>query len=281
MWNPLVPQIQLAPDRRFFKAVKELLCLKTDPTEITLIELPRTLKANAAARKARKFRQENNERNKDTTTIAADAGFARAALYIRNYSVNMPVNLSNILCSLLFETPQGEIIPVQSFRLRNDDFSIFEIDIYGGSEFGPYVIELTGLNRVEIENAIARGYTPKIFIVDYDMRHVADSNYKAALGQANSFMGENLKIVEENAKGRTALVKIIGPQRRDMFRVVAFDVELSPADADPCNLNNIADNGTVSPGLTLEKALERIACSGDTFEFENYVFDFTWNCASR
>lgn len=224
---------------------------------------------NSAKNRARKYRNERNLKVDETSTVETNAGFVRAALYIKNNSVNMPVKLSNILCSLLFETATGELIPVRSFELRNQDYSMFSVEVYGASEFGPYVVELSGLNTVEIENAIALGYTPKIYIVDYKMTHVADSNYRASL--SSSFTGDNLKIIEENAKGRTALIKMIGPGMRDMYRVTAFNVD-SEDPADPCKLSGPAN--TASPGITLKKALERISCSGVDIEFDHYIFDF-------
>uniref|UniRef100_UPI0002DA3338 LIC12048 family lipoprotein n=1 Tax=Leptospira interrogans TaxID=173 RepID=UPI0002DA3338 len=155
---------------------------------------------------------------------------------------------------------------MSSFRLRNDDYSLFEVEVYGGSDFGPYVVELTNLNTAEVEKAIAAGYTPKIMIVDYTMTHVADSNYKSSL---LSFTGNNLKIIEENAKGRTALVKVYGPGVREMYRVTAFD---TPNVSNPCNTKT-AD--VFSPGISLKKALERISCSGDNITFKDYVIDLS------
>ncbi|WP_257588270.1 LIC12048 family lipoprotein [Leptospira sp. id769339] len=195
----------------------------------------------------------------------ANAGYVRAALYIKNTSVNMPVKLTNILCSLMFENGTGDLIPIQSFRLRNDDYSLFEVSVYGGSEFGPYVVQLSGLNTSEIENAIAAGYNPKIFIVDYEMSHVPDSNYKSAL---LNFSGNNLKIIEENAKGRTGLIRVYGPNMRQMYRVAAFDV---PDSSDPCARTATS----LSPGITLRKALERLQCNGLKIEFQDYVIDLS------
>ncbi|MCR9143736.1 MAG: LIC12048 family lipoprotein [bacterium] len=225
------------------------------------------LKSETAAQKARKFRNELRQKVDATSVVDANAGYVRAALYIENLSINMPVRLSNILCSLMFETPEGELVPVQSFILRNDDYSTFSVDVYGGTQFGPYVIELSNLNTSEIKKAIASGYNPRIFIADYDMTHVPDSNYRSAL---LNFSGDNLKIVEENAKGRTGLVRIIGPGIREVYRVAAFDTD--GTDPDVCH----GDAGAMAaPGISLEKALERIACSGLNIEFENYVIDMS------
>ncbi len=224
-----------------------------------------SLKSNNAATKARKFRQEKQSKVDETSVVESNAGFVRAALYIKNLSTNMPVRLSNILASLMFENAEGELIPVQSFFLRNDDYSPFEVDVYGGTEFGPYVIALEGLNTVEVENAIARGYTPKIFIADYDMAHVPDSNYRSSL---LNYSGDNVKIIEENAKGRTARVKLFAPGVREMYRVSAFSTD--GTNPDKCS----GDQGTqAAPGISLLEALERIQCSGVGMEFGDYVID--------
>ncbi|MCG6194327.1 LIC12048 family lipoprotein [Leptospira sp. FAT2] len=224
------------------------------------------LKSDTSTNKARKYRLDKSARINETSIVEPNAGIVRAALYIKNLSVNMPVKISNILCSLMFETPAGELVPISSFRLRNDDYSLFEVEVYGGSDFGPYVVELTNLNTAEVEKAIAAGYTPKIMIVDYAMTHVPDSNYKSNL---LNFSGNNLKIIEENAKGRTALLKLFAPNVREMFRVAAFD---TPNVSNPCNTQS---TDTFVPGISLKKALERIACSGNNIEFGDYVLDFT------
>lgn len=225
-----------------------------------------SLKSEATGKKARKYRSDKTSKINTTSKVDADAGYVRAALYIKNQSVNMPVKLKNILCSLMFETGEGDLIPVTSFKLLNQDYSPFEVEVYGGSEFGPYVIEVNKLNKVEIEKAITAGYNPKIFIVDYEMIHVADSNYRSAL---LNFTGDNLKIIEENAKGRTGLVKIYGPNIRESFRVAAFD---TPGNGDPCVTTTAS---TLSPGITLQKVLSRIACSGLEIKYEDYVVDFS------
>ena len=224
-----------------------------------------SLKADSAARKARKFRTEKSGKTDISTVIKSDAGLVRAALYIKNQSVNMPVRISNVLCSLVFETPTGESIPVQSFRLRNDDYSMFQIDVYGGQQFGPYVVELSNLNTAEIERAIGLGYTPKIHIVDYEMTHVPDSNYRSLL---LNYSGNNLKVVEENAKGRTAVLKVIGPGIREIYRIAAFATD----STDVCRGTGAT---TFTPGVSLRVALERLACSGVTIEFEDYVLDLS------
>lgn len=242
----------------------------TRPFRNNLDRRSTTVKSNSAESKAREYRSEKKAKKSAGFKTNPDGGYVRAALYIQNHSINMPVRISNVLCSLLFESAEGELLPVQSFRLRNPDYSVFSAEIYGASEFGPYVIELTGLNAFEIENAIAKGYTPKIYIVDYEMTHVADSNYRAAL--SSSFTGNNLKIIEENAKGRTSLIKLIGPYMREMARVSAFTVDgEDPADA--CAVP--AAPAWVSPGVSLKRALQRMACSGMSIEYDHYVMDFT------
>jgi len=67
------------------------------------------------------------------------------------------------------------------------------------------------------------------------MHLVEDSNYNPGV--------DNLKIVEEVAKGRTATIKIIGRNMREIYRVAAFDVN---------------KDGDISPGISLKKALFNI-----------------------
>lgn len=234
-----------------------------------------SVKTNSAAKNARQYRADKSDKVNEQSIVRPNAGRVRAALYIKNFSVNMPVRLTNILCTLMFETPTGQLIPMQSFRLRNDDFSLFTLNLYGASEFGPYVIELAGLNTVEVENAIRLGYSPKIFIVDYDISHVPNSNYKAVLP---GVIGDNVKIVEENAKGRTALVKVKGPGIREMYRVAAWEFDQA---TDPCAANA---SGNFRPGVSLENVLKRLNCArsngqldgvGVDFEAGDYIIDFS------
>ncbi|PJZ48009.1 LIC12048 family lipoprotein [Leptospira saintgironsiae] len=225
-----------------------------------------SVKANSSSDKAMKYRRDKAAKVSTTSKVNPNAGYVRAALYIENQTVNMPVKIKNILCSLMFETGEGDLIPIQSFRLLNSDFSPFEVSVYGGTKFGPYVIELSTLNTAEVEKAIASGYTPKIYIVDYEMTHVPDSNYRSSL---LNFTGDNLKIVEENSKARTALVKIFGPGFREMYRVAAFDAGV--ADVDLCNTTSVSTN--LSPGITLRNALKRIECSGLEITYENVAVD--------
>lgn len=227
-----------------------------------------TIKGNEASKNARNLRQEIRSKGDATTKIKPNAGYVRAALYISNRSVNMPVRLSKIRCSLMFRTPKGELISVNRFDIRNEDYSEFSVDLYGDETFGPYVIQIGGLNTAEVKDAIERGYSPKIYILDYQMTHVEDSNYRAAL--AENYSGDNLRIVEENAKGRTAGIRIIGPGMREFYRVVAFD-----SDAAESRTTQPEDVTYISPGVTLEKALNRISYSGKSFEFANYIMDFS------
>lgn len=184
---------------------------------------------------------------KNSQNIGPNAGVVRAALFIKNESVNMPVHIKNILCTLSFRTPTGQYLPVQTFYLRSEDYSRFEQDIYGGQEFGPYTIEIPGLNTAEVINALKGGYVPQIHVVSYDMTRVTNSNYNPGV--------DNLKIVEESAKGRTATIKIVSEGQREIYKVAAFDVDAA---------------GNYSPGISLKKALFRIFRSrigvGETYD---------------
>lgn len=177
-----------------------------------------------------------SEKSKETYVIGENAGVIRGGLYIKNDTVNMPVRVSNVICTISFRTAGGAILPIKTFRLRNDDYSEFDQEVYGGEELGPYTIEITGLNTYEVKQALLNGYMPQITVVSYDMTRVDDSNYNPGV--------ENLKIVEETAKARTALIKIVGTNTREIYRVAAFDVDV--------------ENGTVSPGISLKKALFNI-----------------------
>jgi len=172
-----------------------------------------------------------SEVSKSTYKIGPNAGYVRAALFIKNLTVNIPVRVSNVICTLSFRTPAGEFLPVKTFRLRNEDYSEFDQEIYGDTELGPYSIEVSNLNTHEVKKALANGYIPQIHIVSYDMHRVEDSNYNPGV--------DNLKIVEETAKGRTAVIKILGNGIREMYRVAAFD----------------EDSSGISPGISLKKAL--------------------------
>ncbi len=242
------------------------------------------LRGEEASKKSRELRRETRSEDEVKTEVLPNAGKVTASLYIVNESVDMPVRVSNIMCSLMLETGSGELIPMQSFILRNEDYSVFEVDLYGGEEFSPYVIELDGLNTAEIQNAILKGYNPKIYIIDYDLAHVPDSNYRNLLTSPsnNGFSGDNVKIVEENAKGRTAGIKLVGPNLREYYRVSAFDLTDSSG-------NVIEDDGAVdirrpsdyylTAGVSLERALKRLELSGTDIETADIVLDYS-DCLS-
>jgi len=202
---------------------------------------------------------------KNVYEIGPNKGYVRASFYIRNTTLNMPVMVSNVKCTLTFKTPAGEYLPVQSFRLRNDDYSDFEQEIYGGTEFGPYTIEINNLNTCEIQKALANGYVPQIHIISYDMHRVDDSNYNPGV--------DNLKIVEETVKGRTAIISIFGKGLRDTHRVIAYDYDKA--------------TGEITPGLSLKKALfyiyrNRIG-KQETWDNENLTVkdkDLKWKTGS-
>ncbi len=176
-----------------------------------------------------------SETLKNTENIGPNDGVVRAALFLKNETVNMPVKISNVICTLTFRTPAGEFLPVKTFKLRNEDYSEFNQSIYGNEELGPYTIEVANLNTYEVMKALENGYIPQIHVVSYDMHKVEDSNYNPGV--------ENLKIIEETAKGRTALIKIAGTNLRETYRVAAFDVN---------------ENGDLIPGISLKKALFNI-----------------------
>lgn len=173
---------------------------------------------------------------KELINIEPEAGYVRASLFLKNLSVNMPVKIKNVLCTLSFRTPEGTFMPVKTFRLRNDDWSVYEQEIYGNEEFGPYVVEFENLNTYEIKLALTNGYVPQVHVVAYDMVRVENSNYNPGVN--------NLKIIEEVAKGRTATIKISAPNFREHLRVCAFDV-----------IKNGETVTEVSPGISLKKAL--------------------------
>lgn len=187
-------------------------------------------KNDTIERISRNFRQSGV--SKSDFEIGPNAGVVRAALYIINETLNQPVNISDVTCTLSFRTPSGKCLPVKTFLLENQDGSEFNVDIYGGQEQGPYAIEVPNLNTYEVKNALRNGYVPQIHVVTYAMHITEDSNYIPGV--------DNLKTIEETAKSRTALIKIIGPGIREMYRVPAFEVD---------------QEGVASPGISLKKAL--------------------------
>lgn len=168
----------------------------------------------------------------DTVTWGPEAGVVRAAIYFRNESVAMPVKLSNVICTLLFKLPGGRLEAITNFRLEFDGGRPFEVEIGGGDETPPYAVVVEGINSEKVRQALKNGHLPVISIFSCDMTLVDDSSYRPGV--------RNLKQVEEGAKGRTAVIKITAPGRRDIHRVVAFDEE---------------EGGDLSPGISLKKAL--------------------------
>lgn len=193
----------------------------------------------------------NNRKKILSSTVGPNAGVVTAGLYIKNESINMPVKISNITLTLSFRTPSGECLPVQTFRLRNEDWSILETDIGGGQELGPYTIRIPGLNTQKVQYALANGYIPQLHVVNYDLDKVRDSNYNPGV--------DNLKMVEETAKGRTAIIKISGNSIREYYRVSAFDVYESGSET------------VITPGISLKKAIFNIMRDqiGDGEEFNS------------
>ncbi len=191
-----------------------------------------------------------SEKLKNTQNIGPNDGIVRAALFIKNLTINIPARISNVVCTLSFRTPAGEFLPVKTFKLRNEDYSEFDQEVYGDTELGPFTIEIADLNTAEVRKALQYAYVPQIHVVSYDMNRVNDSNYNPGV--------DNLKIVEENAKGRTATIKIVGKNMREIYRVCAFDVD---------------ENGAISPGVSLKKALYNIfknrVGAGETWDGDN------------
>lgn len=189
-----------------------------------------------------------------TFECGPNAGIVRAALFLKNLTVNMPAKITDVVCTLSFRTPAGEFLPIKTFKLRNEDWSEFEEEIYGDEELGPYTVEVTGLGTNEVRKALANGYVAQIHVVSYKLSRVPGSNYNPGV--------DNLKIVEETAKGRTATINIIGSSMRELYRVAAFDI-----NAD----------GSISPGISLKKALfnilrDRIG-KGETWDSAATVID--------
>ncbi len=42
-------------------------------------------------------------------------------LAIKNATVNIPVKISNLICTLSFKTPSGKCLPIKTFKLRGLD----------------------------------------------------------------------------------------------------------------------------------------------------------------
>ena len=195
---------------------------------------------------------------KKTDQIGPEAGYVRAAFFIKNETINIPAHITNVKCTLTFRTPAGKFLPIKTFLLRNEDWSLFEQDVYGDEELGPYTIEISDLNTNEVIKALQNGYIPQIHVVSYDITRVKDSNYNPGV--------DNLKIVEETSKGRTAFITISGSNSREQYRVCAFDVD---------------SQGNVSPGISLKKALFNIFASrvgrGESWESDYNRYGLTVN----
>ena len=183
----------------------------------------------------------NYRKNKDvltSTVIGPNAGVVSTGLFLKNPTLNMPIRVSKIRCTLSFRIPTGKQHHVETFMLHdNNNVEISEV-VGGGEELGPYTIKINGLKTEKIKTALAKGYIPQIHVVSYKMDRVRESWYNPGV--------DDLKMVEENLKGRTAVIKIIGKGMRDIYRVNAFDVTKNNGEI------------TVTPGISLKKALFNI-----------------------
>jgi hypothetical protein len=183
---------------------------------------------------ANKFRQ--SDVSSENISYSANAGLVDTCVTFKNETLNMPVKISNVRCSVMLKKHSGELEPLQdNFLLKDRDGYPFELEIGGGDQSSEYAIMVEGLNTFKIINAIKNGYVPVISIFSYDMTTVADSYYQPGV--------KNLKQIEEAAKGRTALIKISAPKMRKLYRVTAFDQD---------------QIGAFVPGISLKKALFKI-----------------------
>ena len=57
---------------------------------------------------------------KQTDKIGPNDGYVRASLFIKNPTINLPVNMSNVVCTLSFRTPAGTHMPVRTFTLKEE-----------------------------------------------------------------------------------------------------------------------------------------------------------------
>ncbi len=167
-------------------------------------------------------------------TLDKNAGVLRAAMYFKNESTDKPVKISNVRCTALLKMPNGTLQVLSTFLLKDRDGYPFEVEIGGGEETPPYAVVVDGINSQIIKNALKNGYIPVISLFSYDMTVPDGSTYRPGV--------TDLKQVEEAAKKRTAIIKISAPDRRELYRVAAFDV----------------DGPAVSPGISLKKALFNI-----------------------
>ncbi len=193
-----------------------------------------------------------HEISSETIVLGPNAGRVQASIYFKNESVNMPVKISKVYCSLFFKLPSGRLeAVVPTFQLKDRDGYPFEIEVGGGEETVAYGLVVDGISSSKMKEALKNGYIPLIGIVSYDITLPRDSSYQPGV--------TNLKQVEEGAKGRTAVIKIVSPNRRELFRVSAFDV---------------TPDGNFTPGVSLKKALFNIyrmpfEKGGDAWEVDN------------
>ena len=200
-------------------------------------------------------RYRGSEISSDTISYGPNAGRISAALYFKNESLDMPVRISGVQCTVLLKYPSGRLDPISTFPLQFEDGRPFEVEIGGDEETPPYAVTVTGLGTEKIRSALKNGLVPVISIFSSDMTLVDDSSYQPGI--------ENLSQVEEGAKGRTALIKIVAPNRRDLYRVAAFDV----------------NGSAMTPGISLKKALFNILRSqlkgGESWEHDALGNDLT------
>ncbi len=170
----------------------------------------------------------------ETVTLDKNAGVLRAAMYFKNESIDKPVKISNVRCTALLKMPNGTLQVLSTFLLKDRDGYPFEVEIGGAEETPPYAVVVDGVNSQTVKTALRNGYIPVISLFSYDMTVPDGSTYQPGV--------TDLKQVEEAAKKRTAIIKISAPNRRELYRVAAFD----------------ADGSSVSPGISLKKALFNI-----------------------
>ncbi|OHD64440.1 MAG: hypothetical protein A2176_00540 [Spirochaetes bacterium RBG_13_51_14] len=176
-----------------------------------------------------------SEISSDEISYGPDAGIVRTAMYFKNESGDIPVKISHVQCTLLLKLPSGKLDALATFPLQFEDGRPFEVEIGGGDETTPFAVVVDSLNTEKIRLALRNGYIPVISTFSYDMTLVDDSCYQPGI--------DNLTQVEEGAKGRTAVVRTVSPNRRDIYRVASFDVD---------------ENGEMTPGISLKKALFNI-----------------------
>lgn len=191
-----------------------------------------TLNESKVKEMVNKYKQ--SEIASNTISYGPNAGVVETSMTFKNESIDKPVKISNVRCTLLLKQPSGRLEALQTFLLKDRDGYPFEVEIGGGDTTPEYAVVVDGLNTEKIKQALRNGYIPVISVFSYDMTSADDSYYQPGVS--------NLKQVEEAAKGRTAVIKITAPNKRELHRVVAFDV----------------DNGALVPGISLKKALFNI-----------------------